>query len=111
MIKSAVHIQTHTNPSNNSLTDHIFASKAIIDNQEYVVGLVIHEDANGKRYYDHEMLEMKKLYQPSGLPRGNNIHRKPKGDKASIMSIIDNAINVKQNPTLKNPMAGQHPIP
>ncbi|MCL2690276.1 MAG: hypothetical protein FWE57_10590 [Chitinispirillia bacterium] len=37
----------------NILKSHILAAKASIDGKESIVGIVIKEDENGKRYYDH----------------------------------------------------------
>jgi len=40
---------------NNTLISksHIFAAKATIDGQNHTIGVVVREDSNGKRYYDH----------------------------------------------------------
>ena len=37
---------------------HIFANKINLDGQEYVVGFVVREDQNGRRFYDHELTEI-----------------------------------------------------
>ena len=46
------------------LMSHFFANKLRLDGQEYVVGFVLREDGNGKRFYDHELT---RIVDPSSL--------------------------------------------
>lgn len=51
---------------------YIFAAKAQVAKKAYVVGLVVDEDHNGKRFYNHELTEIEDLDGPSldRLPEG-----------------------------------------
>ena len=53
LIENGVFLETVK--KKDSLDSHIFAAKATIDGDGYIVGFVVRDDANGKRYYDHEI--------------------------------------------------------
>lgn len=40
---------------------HIYGNKINFDGKDYIIGLVIREDANGKRFYDHEITKVLNL--------------------------------------------------
>lgn len=43
------------------MVSHVFASKLDLAGKRMAVGFVIKEDMNGKRFYDHELMDMKNL--------------------------------------------------
>jgi len=55
LIKNGVYIDE--TPQNDRLNSYIFGAKATIDDKPYVVGFVVRGDVNGKRYYDHVIIE------------------------------------------------------
>jgi hypothetical protein len=72
------------------LTSHVFAGKVIIDGKPYVVGFVIHEDVNGKRYYNHDLIEIyegQELFAPG--PVTVSAQKKSEGVNANSVSIAN----------------------
>ncbi len=65
LIQTGVYLET-TARNAYDRTSHIFAGKAKIDDEEYVIGFIITEDGNGRRYYNHELTEMNKALGGSG---------------------------------------------
>ena len=55
LIESAVYLET-TRKNVKGLVSHIFAAKATFDGEESVIGFVVRDDANGKRYYVHDIM-------------------------------------------------------
>jgi hypothetical protein len=51
LIENGIYLETVS--KSNGLDSHIFAAKATIDGRPCVIGFVVREDSNGKRYYDH----------------------------------------------------------
>jgi len=51
LIENGIYLETV--PQSKGLDSHIFAAKATIDGRSSVIGFVVREDSNGKRYYDH----------------------------------------------------------
>jgi hypothetical protein len=97
MLKKAVPIDTRTNYKNPDLTDHTYGIKVKIDGQDYMVGIMTHEDQNGRRFYDHELTEMKKLDVSDSDQRSRTITggQSEKTRQASIISILDDFIKSK----------------
>ena len=67
LIKTGVYLET-TRRNEHGLVSHIFAGKARVDGEDYVVGFSVNEDVNGRRYYNHEMTETEKALGPSRPP-------------------------------------------
>lgn len=77
------------------LMSHIFANKIKLDGQDYVVGFVVREDANGNRFYDHELTEIidPGLHNHAELPEGmgGQWERANRGD---VMNILREKLGV-----------------
>jgi len=62
MIRNGVFITTNLGkPHQRDMRNHIFAAKVDIDGKSKLVGFVIVEDMNGRRFYNHELTEVKNL--------------------------------------------------
>ena len=101
LIKSGIYLET-TQKNIRGLESHIFAAKVKIGGKEKVVGFVVREDVNGKRYYVHELIDMEAgSGRNSGLvgttpPKGgaNNTSSEPP-EYPSIRNIVKKHIGVK----------------
>lgn len=62
-IHDGIFLETTTahNEKQQGMKSHVFAAKVNIAGKSMVVGFVIKEDANGKRFYDHELTEIENL--------------------------------------------------
>ena len=65
LIKTGIYLETRVRNQRGQIS-HIFAGKARIDADEYIVGFTITEDSNGRRYYNHELTEINKALGGSG---------------------------------------------
>ena len=108
MIKNGVFLEAQAR-NEQGLLSHIFASKATVDGVPYVVGFVVREDVNGKRYYDHSMTEIKALSGPEtgGKARGNTARSKPV-NRESVLSIVQKHLGVKPDVFLQSDASGPH---
>ncbi|GBU20479.1 hypothetical protein R80B4_00357 [Fibrobacteres bacterium R8-0-B4] len=62
MIRNGIFIKTNTGKSRQrDMKNHIFAAKVNIGVEAKLVGFVILEDMNGRRFYDHELTEIENL--------------------------------------------------
>jgi hypothetical protein len=52
LIKNGVFLET-ARKDGRGLESHIFAAKATIDGESGTIGMVVRQDSNGNRYYDH----------------------------------------------------------
>jgi len=99
MVKNGVLVKTHGGKSHQrDMIEHIFAAKVDINGKSMVVGFVIKEDSNGKRFYDHELTEKKNLDEvPSqvgaGEPEAHNAIRLRQG---SIINILKKYLGVNK---------------
>lgn len=66
---------------------HIFASKVNVGTEKYVVGFVVEEDRNGKRFYNHELTEIENLGNPS-LAHSPYSKGLPEVDRDSVLNIV-----------------------
>uniref|UniRef100_I2Q1C9 Rho termination factor-like N-terminal domain-containing protein n=1 Tax=Desulfovibrio sp. U5L TaxID=596152 RepID=I2Q1C9_9BACT len=55
MLERAVPVGSRTVEAQHREKRHFYAAKFAIGDKEYVAGLVVREDANGRRFYDHEL--------------------------------------------------------
>lgn len=95
LLKTAIPVHVAPNPKNDLILDHYFASKVSFENEDYLVSMVAHEDANGNRFYDHEMMEMEKLdtlMSQSGAASNDAGHTRRY--QASVNNIVANALFV-----------------
>ncbi|HJB64734.1 MAG TPA: hypothetical protein H9768_00415 [Candidatus Mailhella merdavium] len=86
---------------------YIFAAKAQVAKKAYVVGLVVDEDHNGKRFYNHELTEIEDLDGPSldRLPEGG-ITEANQG--LSVLNLIRKKLGVNINMLLQS---AHHGVP
>lgn len=84
---------------------YIFAAKAQVAKKTYVVGLVVDEDQNGKRFYNHELTEIEDLDRPS-------LDRRPEGgiteanQGLSVLNVIRKKLGVNINILLQSAYHG-----
>lgn len=88
MLETAIHIDKGRNNSRD-----IFAAKAQIGNDIYLVGIVIDTDTNGHRFYNHEMTEIKKL-DAAKLDRLENANVTGQNQALSVLHVIRNKLGV-----------------
>ena len=65
MIGRGVLVDSGKDASGKPIVGHIIAAKLSIGGQKYIARLVIREDSNGRRFYDHELSDIKKLGEVS----------------------------------------------
>ena len=75
---------------------YIFASKVQVGETAYVVGFVVDEDQNGKRFYNHELTEIENLDGPS-LDRQPEGGVTEAGQGLSVLNVIKNKLGVNAN--------------
>jgi len=80
-----------------------FASKLILDGKPMVVGFVVKEDMNGRRFYDHELTEIENLEGLQPAP-GATAHggRQSGTHQGLVMNIVRHHLSV-------NPKVEQEP--
>jgi hypothetical protein len=97
IIENGILVKTKPGKSNqHNIKEHIFVSKADINRKSMVVGSIVKEAPNGKRYSDHELAEIKSLDElPSQVGvNGPDTRKAVRIRQDSIMKIIHDAINV-----------------
>ena len=93
IIESGIHLDSIEKKP--GLMSHIFANKIRLDGQDYVVGFVLREDANGNRFYDHELT---KIINPDSLnadrfPDGSVVHA-ARANRGDVMNILRERLGV-----------------
>jgi hypothetical protein len=91
------------------LLSHVFAAKLDIGGKRLVAGFVVREDVNGKRYYDHELTEIRNLDDPAeGKPDaiGLDTERAIRDRQGDVINIVRSHIGVKPSLTLYQPASG-----
>lgn len=94
MLENAVMIQSEKTADDQRSVSHILAAKVRVEDKKsgsssrYIVGMVIHENADGSLYYDHEMTDIK-ADTGSSFAQGHNLGRSL---PVSVMNIIQNAL-------------------
>jgi len=72
MIKNGIYLET-TPKNQQGLSTDVFASRANIDGTDYAIVYGVRNDGNGRRYYDHNLVDVIKVNEissgarPSGL--------------------------------------------
>jgi len=96
MLRDGIPITSLANYKNPQITDHFYASKVQMDGEDYLVGSVVHEDQTGRRFYDHELTQIKKLdSRDSAAPTRSNTGGGQNQNRASVISIIHQALKSK----------------
>jgi hypothetical protein len=104
MLKNGILIRTR--PSNKEgqrdMKEHIFAAKVDIGDKQKLVGFVVKEDSNGRRFYDHELTEMKNLdgLSPHAGAAGLNTGEADRTRQGSVINIIQETLKIN-NPKNK----------
>ena len=98
MIENGVFIRT--NPSSKgeqwNVTTHIFAAKLDIGDKSKLVGFVVKEAPNGRRFYDHELTEIKNLdgLTPQAGAAGLDTGEADRTRQGSVIKIIQNFLKI-----------------
>ncbi len=87
---------------------HVLASKVEYKGEEFVVELVVSEDRNGRRFYEHEFTEMTKLADlaKSGATLAG---RRASGQRASLKSVVASLFSV--NPATSSQVVDENGEP
>lgn len=91
LIRDGIYLET-TRRNDQGQLSHVFAAKATVDGEPYVVAFTINEDMNGRRYYNHEMTEMEKV--PGRASIRNATSRPTATNREPITNILREYINV-----------------
>jgi len=103
IIENGVYIGTTSGRARQQkMKRHIFAAKVDIGNKPMLVGFIITEDPNGRRFYDHELTEIKNLDgRPSqggaggsGAGAAFRTHQDTGTEPDSIINIVKNGLAV-----------------
>jgi hypothetical protein len=99
-----------TTPAHNTkqigMKSHIFGAKVDIAGKPMAVGFIIKEDMNGRRFYDHELTEMKSLDEVvthSGAAPASAEGRRSDPHQGLVMSIVKKHLGVKPELTFEQP--------
>ncbi len=94
LIRAGVYLET-TDRNEKGCKSHIFAGKAKVDGEGYVIGFTVNEDANGRRYYNHELTEMNKALGGIWPDRANTVFTSTSAGREPVSSIIRKYLFVK----------------
>ncbi len=78
---------------------HIFAAKARVGAESFVVGIVIDEDYNGKRFYNHELTTIKDLDGTKQVLPPESGNEPGSNQGLSVLNIVRKHLNVKPDNT------------
>lgn len=92
LIKNGIYIDTIH--KTNEVDSHIFANKAKIDGELAIIGIVVREDVNGKRYYNHAIQIENGVQAESGIRARNTTARYLPKDPNSILNIVKKHLEV-----------------
>jgi hypothetical protein len=93
LIENGIYLETI--PKRAGLDSHIFAAKATIDGEPSTIGIVVRDDGNGKRYYDHAIrVESGDRAEPS-LRVQEATAGNPPDDPNTISNIVQRHLNRK----------------
>lgn len=94
LIENGIYLETI--PKRAGLDSHIFAAKAVIDGEPSTIGIVVRDDGNGKRYYDHAIrIESGDRAEPS-LRVQEATAGNPPEDPNTISNIVQRHLNHKR---------------
>ncbi|MDR0882837.1 MAG: hypothetical protein LBP55_09935 [Candidatus Adiutrix sp.] len=103
LIKNGTYLETQTD--DNGLKRHFFAAKLNINNKPMVVGFIVKEDTQGRKYYEHELTETENL-GPTGVSSAETEGGLTRTDRDSVMSIVKKHLGVKPDVTLQQSPRG-----
>ena len=93
----------------NGIQRHIFAAKLNIGDEKLVVGFVVEEHKNGKRFYNHELTEIRNLDRPILARQPDGIGSLESG-RDSVMDIVRKHLSVNPGMTPNSGNRGPAPI-
>lgn len=96
LLKDAVLVDTLPKNENGLLT-HIFANKINIGDKNYTVSLGVREDRNGKRFYDHQLFDIKELDPIFSKANGRVAEQEASNQALTLNNIVRNGLNIKGN--------------
>jgi hypothetical protein len=92
-------VKVHTSePDAKGITRHVFAAKLRIREKDFVAGLVVREDRNGRRFYDHELSKIESLDAATPESGGASAEAEvghPAPLQGSVMNIVREKLGVK----------------
>lgn len=91
LIKNAVYLDTPTR--DDGTISHIFAAKAAIDGEIGTIGIIVREDSNGNRYYDH-MISNEEGNRAETSLHAHTADGNPPEDPNNIHNIIKKHLGV-----------------
>jgi hypothetical protein len=104
LIRDGVFLETQ--PRNDQgLLSYIFAAKSTVDGKPYVIGFVVREDVNGRRYYDHSLTEITALDRED--KRRGSLQGLNPVNRESISDIVHKHLGVKLDVALQQPGAAE----
>ena len=107
IIKNGILIKTKPSDRETqwNITEHIFAAKLDIGDKSKLVGFVVKEASNGRRYYDHEMSEIKNLdgLSPHAGAAGLNTGKAYQTRQGSVINIIQEMLKINTQKINSNP--------
>jgi hypothetical protein len=98
LIKNGIHLEAGK-PDDKGRIRHIFAAKLNMGTEPLVVGFVVQEDRNGKKYYNHELTEIENL---GSLARPEERASNPEASRDSVMNIVRKHLGVNPDLTLNS---------
>lgn len=103
MIRNGVYVTT-VQRNTEGVLSHIFAAKVKLDTEPHIVGFIVNEDMNGRRYYNHEMAVVEALGQtqePQSRPvSGHGVSSRSTSNRESVINIIRRHLNVNPDTVL-----------
>ncbi len=100
LLERAVPIPEGTKRIGQQKTKAIYAAKLRIGDKRFLAGLVVRQDANGQRFYDHELSRIEQENPGTVLPHQGAVSeesRDPWPSRGSIVKIIRQALGVKES--------------
>jgi hypothetical protein len=98
IIKSGIYLESDK-PDGDGNIRHIFAAKMSMNGEPLVVGFVVKEHKDGKKYYDHEVTEIENL---GSLALAEKQTGTPEPHRDSVMNIVRKHLGVNPDFTLNS---------
>ena len=92
LIRNGIYLETMHN--DDGTVSHIFAAKATIDGKPSIIGVVVREDRNGKRYYDHAIRSESGVRAETGTRATETTAGNPPENPNTISNIVQKHLKV-----------------
>lgn len=99
LLERAVPIPEGTERIGQQKTREIYAAKLRIGDKRFLAGLVVRQDANGRRFYDHELSRIEQENPGTVLPHQGAVSKESRGpwpSRGSVIKIIRQALGVNE---------------